>query len=92
MQVKQAFLKAQQFRAGLDAGFITPEDYGEVKGRFLDAFYGLSVSGNGNGGGAAAMMAASFQDSPHFAASNPGGDPRLWFHTFSTILSRLSVI
>lgn len=43
-QVKQAFVKAQQFKAGLDAGFLGQEDYDEVKRRFLSAFCGLSIS------------------------------------------------
>lgn len=42
--VKVAFLKAQQYKAGLDAGFIEPADYAEVKARFLDEVSRLSVS------------------------------------------------
>lgn len=52
-QVKQAFVKAQQFKAGLDAGFLGQEDYDEVKRRFLDAFYGLSISSQDGGPGMA---------------------------------------
>ena len=49
--VKVAFLKAQQYKAGLDAGFITPTDYAEVKARFLDDVAALSVSGSNSAAG-----------------------------------------
>lgn len=42
--IKVAYIKAQQYKAGLDAGFIKPADYAEVKDRFLDDISRLSIS------------------------------------------------
>lgn len=42
--IKVAFMKAQQYKAGLDAGFIEPADYADVKARFLDDISRLSIS------------------------------------------------
>ena len=43
-QVKAAFLRAQQIRAGLDAGFIRQDDYDQIKQTFLQSLQGMSVS------------------------------------------------
>ena len=68
--VKVAFLKAQQYKAGLDAGFIEPTDYAEVKARFLEDVAGLSVSGaSGSSGPAAAAPAQTARPAP--AAGTP---------------------
>ncbi|KAK9837037.1 hypothetical protein WJX84_011626 [Apatococcus fuscideae] len=40
--VKTAFLRAQSIKAGLDAGFILPEDYAQVKHVFLSSLHGIS--------------------------------------------------
>ena len=42
--IKVAYLKAQQYRAGLDAGFIEKADYAEVKARFLDDVSRMSIA------------------------------------------------
>ena len=42
--VKTAFLRAQSIKAGLDAGFILPEDYAQVKHVFLSSLHGISSS------------------------------------------------
>ena len=42
-EVKTAFLRAQQIKAGLDAGFIRENDYQNVKKAFLDS---LNMSSN----------------------------------------------
>lgn len=68
-QVKQAFVKAQQFKAGLDAGFLLKEDYDEVKRRFLDAFYDLSLSGQNAG----ARMAGAFENTDAPTQEGEGG-------------------
>lgn len=41
-QVKAAFLRAQQIRAGLDAGFIRQDDYDQIKQTFLQSLQGMS--------------------------------------------------
>lgn len=43
-QVKAAFLRAQQIRAGLDAGFIRQDDYDQIKQTFLHSLQGMSDS------------------------------------------------
>lgn len=43
-QVKAAFLRAQQIRAGLDAGFIRQDDYDQIKQTFLQSLQGMSVN------------------------------------------------
>ena len=43
-QVKAAFLRAQQIRAGLDAGFIRQDDYDQIKQTFLQSLQGMSDS------------------------------------------------
>ena len=43
-QVKAAFLRAQQIRAGLDAGFIRQDDYDQIKQTFLQSLQGMSVA------------------------------------------------
>ncbi len=47
-QIKLAFLRAQQIKAGLDAGFIREEDYVQARDSFLHALdFSTSASPNG---------------------------------------------
>lgn len=57
--VKVAFLKAQQYKAGVDAGFIEPADYAEVKARFLDDVSRLSITPSAYGSAQPARPSAT---------------------------------
>jgi cofilin len=49
-QVKKAFLRAQQIKAGLDAGLIRDEDYIQARNSFLHALDFNTSGGNSSTG------------------------------------------
>lgn len=76
--IKVAFLKAQQYRAGLDAGFIEQADYAEVKARFLDDVSRMSITPSAYGPSHSARLPAPGRSppaSPQRTQATPPAEP-----------------
>ena len=74
-QVKAAFLRAQQIRAGLDAGFIRQDDYDQIKQTFLQSLQGMSVSPTSHSQRSMASSIEKNDDDQAAPAPAPGPAP-----------------